>query len=110
MKRTLYNLTAGVYTNIPALQFARRVELIEDGSVAGAGLLVKFPEDNFTAIHAFPPAQQPVVLGNATAQGAGSGPIQGWPVQTGLNVRAADFYAKVTAMGGTTVLRVTEID
>lgn len=110
MKRTLYSLTAGVYTNIPALQFARRVELQEDATGTNAGLGCKFPEDNFTAIFEYAPDQEPVVLGNSTAEGNAFGTILGWPVQTGLNARAADFYAKVTCLSGTTVLRVTEID
>jgi hypothetical protein len=110
MLRTLYALTAGVYTPIPALRFSRRVELAEDGSGNDVGLALKFPEDSFTAIREYPPAQQPVVLGNATAQGGGHGPILGWPTQTGLNARAADNYVLASCMTGTTVLRVTEID
>lgn len=110
MLRTLYNLTAGVYTAIPALRFSRRVELEEDGTGLGVGLSLKFPEDNFTLIRSYPPEQQPVLLGNSVASGGGQGPIMGWPVQTGLNARAADNYVMASCMTGTTIMRVTEID
>lgn len=110
MNRTLYNLTAGVYTPIPALQFARLVKMWEDGTGNGVGLSVKFADDNFTVAYAYPPAIQPVVIGNEVAQGRGQGAIQGWPVQTGLNARAADNYAKVSCLSGTTVMVVEEED
>lgn len=110
MKRTPYALTAGTYTSIPALQFARRVELREDGVAAAVGLSVKYPEDGFTAAYDYLVAQQPVVLGNPVAHGNAYGGILGWPVQTGLNARAADIYCKVSCLTGTTTLDVTEID
>jgi hypothetical protein len=111
LHRRLVNLTAGIYTPITALQFARLVKLEEDGSEATpVGLAVKFPEDGYTQIYEYPPDQQPVVLGNATAEGRGQGPIQGWPAQSGINLRAADVYVLISAMSATTVLRVTEID
>lgn len=110
MKRTLYSLTAGVFTSIPALQFARRVEMQEDASGTNIGLAVKFREDNYTQIFEFAPTDEPVVLDNSIAGGNAFGFLQGWPVQTGLNARAADVYAKVSCLAGTTVLRVTEID
>jgi hypothetical protein len=110
MKRTLYPLTAGVYTAIPALQFARRVDLEEDGSTAPAGILLKFREDNFTQIFEYLPAQQPCILGDRVAQANGRGYILGWPTQTGLNARAADNYVMASAVTGTTTLRVTEYD
>jgi hypothetical protein len=110
LRRPLITLTAGSYTAIPALQFARMVELQEDDSVASVGLLLKFPEDNYTAAFAFKAAAQPVVLGNKTAQNNDKGAMVGWPAQTGLNVRAADVYVMASCITGTTQLRVTETD
>ena len=110
MRRTSYNLVAGTFTPIPALQFARRVELTEDAAAAAVGLSVKYPEDNFVGIHDYLPAQEPVIIGNTVAFGHGQGPILGWPVQTGLNARAADTYCTVSCLSGTTKLWVTEID
>jgi hypothetical protein len=108
--RTLYTLTAGTYVAIPALRFARRVELSEDGSGNATGIMCKFPEDNFTAIFTYSTFQQPVVLGDEVGNFHGRGKFVGEPVQTGLNTRAADVYAMVTAVSGTTILRVTEED
>jgi hypothetical protein len=108
--RTLYPLTAGTYTAIPALRFSRKVELEEDGTGTGAGLAIKFPEDNYTAVMTYTPDQQPVVLGDEVGFGNAKGKMVGWPVQTGLNARPADIYAMVTCLTGTTVLRVTEED
>ena len=110
MLRTLYPLTAGTYTAIPALRFARLVELEEDATGNQVGLACKFPEDNFTAVDSYIPQQQPVVLGQKVGQSFGHGTFVGVPAQTGLNVRAADVYAMVTCLSGTTVLRVTEED
>lgn len=110
MLRTLYTLTAGTYTAIPALRFSRLVELQEDATGTAAGIACKFPEDNYTAIFSYGPLEQPVVLGDRVAIQNGRGKFVGEPVQTGLNARAADVYAMVTCLAGTTVLRVTEED
>ena len=74
------------------------------------GIACKFPEDNFTAVDSYIPQQQPVVLGDKVGLGHGRGKFVGEPVQTGLNARAAEVYAMVTCLSGTTVLRVTEED
>lgn len=110
LRRPLVALTAGTFTAIPALQFARMVELQEDDSVASVGLALKFPEDNFTAIFEYKAAAQPVILGNKNAQNNNKGAFVGMPVQTGLNVRAADVYVMASCITGTTQLRVTETD
>ena len=110
MKRTLYPLVAGVFTAIPALSFARMVELEEDGSGSGAGLACRFPEDAFTVTINYTPDQYPIVLGDQVANTNAKGKFVGEPVQTGLNARAADIYAMVSCLGGATVLRVTEED
>lgn len=110
LRRPLVALTAGSYTAIPALQFARKVELAEDDSVTSVGLSVKFPEDNYTNAFAYKQPQQPVILGNTVAKDNNKGPFVGEPAQTGLNVRAADVYVMVSCLTGTTQLRVTETD
>lgn|GEM_PF-4585710 len=110
LRRPLVALTAGVYTAIPALQFARMVELQEDDSVASVGLLLKFPEDNFTAIFEYKAAAQPVILGDKVGIEHGRGKFVGEPAQTGLNTRAADVYVMASCATGTTQLRVTEND
>jgi hypothetical protein len=110
MLRTLYTVTAGTFTAIPALRFSRRVEIQEDGTSTGNGIAAKLPDDNFTAVMSYPPAQQPLILGNPTATGHGQGPLIGIPVQTGLNAKAASTYALVSAMSGTIIIRVTEFD
>lgn len=110
LRRPLVALTAGTYTAIPALQFARMVELQEDDSVASVGLLLKFPEDNFTAAFEYKAAAQPVILGDKVAHGNNKGAMLGWPAQTGLNARAADVYVMASCPTGTTQLRVTETD
>lgn len=110
MLRTLYTLNAGTYTAIPALRFSRLVELEEDASGTGAGLAAKFPEDNYTAVFSYSPLQQPIILGDKVGIQHGKGKFVGEPAQTGLNTRAADVYAMVTCLAGTTVLRVTEED
>ena len=110
MLRTLYPLTAGTYTAIPALRFARLVELEEDATGNQTGIACKFPEDNFTAVDSYIPQQQPVILGQKVGLSHGRGAFVGEPAQTGLHARAADIYAMVTCLSGATVLRVTEED
>jgi len=106
----LFALTTA-FTPIPASIFARRVDLQEDGTVDPAvGLIVKFPNDDFTAAFEYPADQQPVVLGDPIAHQNGYGELLGWPAQTGINVRAADIYVQVAALAGETSLRVTEYD
>lgn len=110
LRRPLVALTAGTYTAIPALQFARLVELQEDDSVPSVGLLLKFPEDGYTAVFAYKQEAQPVILGQKVGQKENRGAFVGEPVQTGLNARAADVYVMASCISGTTQLRVTEED
>lgn len=110
LRRPLIALTAGTFTAIPALQFARMVELQEDDSVASVGLAFKFPEDNFTATFEYKAAAQPVILGDKVGIQRAQGKFVGEPAQTGLNVRAADVYVMASCITGTTQLRVTEND
>ena len=109
MLRTKYALTTS-FQAIPALQFARLVKIWEDATGTQSGLAVKFPDDNFTAVISYAPAQYPIVLGNETAQGHGHGPLIGIPAQTGYPVKAASTYVQIAALAGTTVIVVEEID
>lgn len=110
LRRPLVALTAGTFTAIPALQFARMVQLQEDDSVPSVGLVLKFPEDNYTASFTYKVEAQPVILGNQNAQNNNKGAFVGEPVQTGINTRAADIYVMASCLTGTTQLRVTEED
>lgn len=107
---TLYALDgAATFVNIPATRFARYLQIQEDGTGTAAGLQIKWPTDNFTAIDKYPATQQPIKpQENPETLGMGMGPILGWPAQTGLNVRAADILFKVASMGAATVVRVDE--
>lgn len=110
--RTLYALTTA-FTNIPATKFARMVKIQEDDTVSPqVGIAIKFPDDNgaFTLpAVTYPPAFEPVILGDEVAHGNALGEILGWPTQTGGNARAADIYCQVAAVAGTTTIIVTEI-
>jgi hypothetical protein len=86
------------------------VELAEDDSVDSVGLVLKFPEDNFTASFTYKQQAQPVILGNLNGQNNNKGAFVGQPVQTGINARAADVYVMASCLTGTTQLRVTEVD
>ena len=110
MKRTQYPLTAGIYTPIPALQFSRKVELTEDGSVQAQGLQVKYPLDGFQSVYTYAPDAEPVEITESVPLGAGQGILLGWPQQTGINQRAADTYCMVSCAGGTSLLNVLEYD
>jgi hypothetical protein len=110
LRRPLVTLTAGTFTAIPALQFARLVELQEDDSVPSVGLMLKFPEDAYTAAFTYKQEAQPVILGQRVGQFNNKGTFVGEPVQTGLNARAADIYVMASCLTGTTALRVTEED
>lgn len=110
LRRPLIALAAGTFTAVPALTFARLVELQEDDSVASVGLVLKFPEDNFTASFTYKAPAQPVVLGDMVGQHNGRGKWVGVPVQTGLNAAPATVYVLASCLTGTTQLRVTEED
>lgn len=111
MLRTKYALTTA-FIPIPALQFSRLVKLYEDGAAASVGISLKFPDDNYTAAITYLSVRQPVELGNVTARGKGTGPMVGYPAQTGaiLTPRAATTLVMAAALTGTTTLVVEEID
>jgi hypothetical protein len=93
-------LTTGAYTTISAAAFARYVEIAEDGSVAPAGIVVKWPNGN---VDTYTPAQQPVRIGNP---GGGGGALVGCPsYQTGVT---ATQYCQVKSVAATGSLRVSE--
>ena len=109
--RQLVALPAGVWTNVSASIFARLVKVIEDGSVAGAGLQARFRSDNFTQAYDYPPAEQPIVLGDQVAVNEGHGAIIGWPAQQNFNARPADVYLQLQPMGAAaTTVRVEEYE
>jgi hypothetical protein len=110
--KQLINLNGvGTFVNVTASIFARRVSVIEDASGAAAGIQVKFPDDNFTTVYKYTPAQQPVFMRSGpNLDGHGQGPLLGWPAQTGLpsGAKAASVYCQVASMGAATVIRVDE--
>lgn len=111
MLRTTYNILAASYTSIPALRFSRRVEIEEDANGGTqSGLLVKFPDDNFTNVIGYSPDQQPVILGSVPAEGKGAGPLIGIPAQSGYPAKSANVYCMIQALTGDTVIHVTEWD
>src|SRR4051794_26183970 len=112
------NVTSGAYVNITASIFANYVKIVEDGSGAAAGLKVKFPDDNFTAVYQFA-AGVPIELGTPNNTGEpGRAPMIGKPARTVpvpnaaggyTNIsEAATIYCKVESAGATTVVRVDE--
>lgn len=121
MKEQLIAVPAQGSAPVPlsASTFSESVEIQEDGSVAGSGLTVYFPDDNFTQGYDFPPAQQPIRIGAALVTGApGRAPLLGKPARTvpvpnGLGTytnvnEAATIYCKVVSMGAATSVRVIE--
>lgn len=88
---------------------ARRIEIIEDGSVAPQGLIVQFPADNFAVNDNFPYSAQPIEL-----QGAGHDGILGLPQQGApgaANFRPADTYCQLTSASATaTTVRLLELE
>lgn len=110
LRRPLIALTAGSFTAVPALQFARRVELQEDDSVPSVGLVFKFPEDNYTASFTYKQIAQPVILGQQVGNMDGMGEWVGVPAQSGINTAPATVYVMASCLTGTTQLRVTELD
>jgi hypothetical protein len=119
-KQLIAAVTGAAYVNITASTYATYVEIQEDGSGVAAGLKVKFPSDNFTAVYEYPPAAQPIKIGIPPASGFGAGkaPLVGKPDITSkvpnqaggyTNVdQPATVYCQVESMGATTVVRVDE--
>lgn len=116
--KQLINITAA-FTPVSATIFSNYVEIQEDGSGSAAGLKVKFPTDNFTAVYEYPPADQPVKIGTPENTGApGTAPFAGVPEQDApiatagatykANTNPATVYCEVASMGADTVIRVDE--
>ena len=114
------NGSGGAFVNVPASIFSLYVEIQEDGSVAGQGLDVKYPSDNFTAVYDYPAAAQPIKLGVPLNTGApGHAPMLGKPSRTvpvpksdgtySNTTEAATVYCQVRSKTATaTVIRVDE--
>lgn len=104
------NNNAGAYTAIAATLAARRVEIVEDGSVAGQGLEVQYPGDSFSVTNTV--AADSVI----TLIGPGHDGLAGLPEQNagdpgGFNHRAADIYCQLRSATATgTTVRVVETE
>lgn len=111
MQRTKYALTTA-FIPIPATVFSRMVKYQEDGAAPSVGISLKFPDDNYTNAMSYLWNAQPVIQGNEVANGRGSGPMVGYPAQSGsiLTPRAATTLVMAAALSGTTTLIVEEID
>jgi hypothetical protein len=95
-------------TAIPCTKWARRVVIAEDGAVAApSGLSVLYPNG---VVVGYSPAQEPVVITDQAAAGAGQGRIVARPANTGYPPHAADVYCVITPLAGATVVNVWEYD
>lgn len=109
------NGSAGAYVQILSSIPARRAEGREDESATAQGLTYQKPDDGFVATYTVgvpgtPDAPQ-IVLGNPVGQGAGEGPILGWPAQSGLLNTTATQLVNVRSKTATgTNLRFAEYE
>ncbi len=88
---------------------ARRVEIMEDGSVAPQGLIVQLPADNFAVNDAYPYSAQPIELKGPGRDGTLGLPQQGQP--GAANFRPADTYCQLTSATATpTLVRLLELE
>lgn len=100
-KVTLFaGVTPGAFVAIPAQTFARSVEIDEDASGSGSGLIVQWPDGT---VANYAPAQLPIHLGNP---GGGAGAAVARPAYT-TGVTAQN-YCMVKSLGTTTIVRLTE--
>lgn len=117
-KQLVTGVTGAAFVSISASIYSNYVKIVEDGSGVAAGLKVKFPSDNFTAIYEYA-AGVPIELGTPeNTGGPGVAPLLGKPVKTvqvpnaagGYTAvtQAATVYCQVESMGATTVVRVDE--
>jgi len=118
--KQLIAVTGGAFVTVSASIYSIYAEIQEDGSGSAAGLKVSFPDDNFTAVYEYPPAQQPIKFGTERRTGkSGSAPLLGKPQRTIPQsnaagnayqnlTEAATIYCKVESMGANTVIRVDE--
>jgi hypothetical protein len=91
-------VTTGAYTNISSAAFARYVEIAEDGTVAPAGLRVKWPNGN---VDTYTPAQQPIKIG--TPEGRAFVGVPSYT--TGV---IATLYCQIESVAATGSVRVSE--
>jgi hypothetical protein len=99
-------VTNGAYVSITAKTFARGVAIQEDGSTAGAGLQVLWPNGT---VSEYPPSQQPIIIGNIVPNGVGPlvGTPAGWNGLSAANCPAT-VYCQIKSMGANTNVRVSE--
>jgi hypothetical protein len=90
-RKVAINATGGGFTDILATIQCRRMEIVEDDSVANQGLAYKDFRDNFTATKTVAAGKEPIVLGNVLAHGNNAGPILGRPA--GSSGGSADWTA-----------------
>jgi hypothetical protein len=105
------NGNAGAFTAVAATIPARAVQIVEDGSVPGQGLQVRFPDDGFATTDTYPSGTPISIVG------AGRDGLAGLPVQnaangaTAFNYRAADVYCQLRSASATaTTVRVVEME
>ncbi len=105
------NANTGAYTPIAATLPARSVQIVEDASVVGQGLEIRYPADNYATTNTVA-AGTPVEI-----TGAGHDGICGLPTQNAangpgaVNYRAADVYCQARSATATaTTVRVVETE
>jgi hypothetical protein len=115
MHNTLYAVPAAgsAPVSVVSTMMSRRVIIQEDDSVPNQGLIVFFPQDNFTQGYQYAAGHEPIILGDIVANMKGKGSVLGNPIQKDVSqtvtLRAADIYAKVTSATATvTKIRVQE--
>jgi len=96
-------VTSAAQVNLIAKAFSSYVEIAEDGSGSAAGLKVTWPNGS---VSEYPPAQQPITIGDKTH--IGRGPIEGVPANYNNGGGAATVYCQVESMGADTKVRVSE--
>jgi hypothetical protein len=102
-----YAIPAAAQTAIPCTKWARRVEIWEDESGPPGGLTVTYPNGT---VATYSPAQQPIILTDKAASGAGSGRFVGRPPQTdGAPLYNGDVYVTLEGVAAT-VVNVAEYD
>jgi hypothetical protein len=107
------NAAGGAMVQVLATRWVRRMDIIEDGSIAvPTGLIYMSILDNFTTVFQVAPQTEPIILQNSMSQGRGVGPILGFPAQTGGQATgvASKVFQATSATAAATTIRVTEFD
>jgi hypothetical protein len=96
-------VTSAAQVNLVAKVFSSYVEIAEDGSGSAAGLKVTWPNGS---VSEYPPAQQPILIGDKTH--IGRGPFEGVPANYNSGGGPATVYCQVESMAANTIVRVSE--